>query len=203
MYTYFDYSFEKEILILNPGEYYATADNRFLGTVLGSCVAVVLYDPRLRIGGMNHFLLPGQGGKASGELQSAAGKYGNDAMRLLLQSMQRLASSPAALKGYIFGGGNVLSPEERQASLTPDIGTKNIAYARSWLHEAGIAITGEDCGEYTARKILFSPVSGALYLKHLSQQHISNMYHPPNPSSETAKTGKERYKNFVTFEPGE
>ena len=56
----FDREFQKDLLKLLPGEYSASNQDLILSTVLGSCVAACLYDPIAKVGGMNHFLLPGR-----------------------------------------------------------------------------------------------------------------------------------------------
>ena len=41
-----------------PGEYFVTRSDEIITTVLGSCISACVRDPVLRIGGMNHFMLP-------------------------------------------------------------------------------------------------------------------------------------------------
>ena len=55
MYSHFNYKYNKTTVILHPGEYYATGEKYLISTVLGSCVAMVIYDEQAGIGGMNHF----------------------------------------------------------------------------------------------------------------------------------------------------
>lgn len=55
---------KRKHIILDPGEYYVSAENVILSTLLGSCVAVCLYDPIERVAGMNHFLIGGRGYEA-------------------------------------------------------------------------------------------------------------------------------------------
>jgi chemotaxis receptor (MCP) glutamine deamidase CheD len=72
---------------LLPGELHASAEQCQVTTILGSCVSVCLWDQKLRIGGMNHFLLPmwREGGGRSN-------RFGDLAVRELLERMLRLGS---------------------------------------------------------------------------------------------------------------
>ena len=56
---FFDRELQVDTVRILPGQYYAGAGHGSISTVLGSCVATCLWDPVLRIGGMNHFMLPG------------------------------------------------------------------------------------------------------------------------------------------------
>src|SRR5438309_537789 len=77
---YFDKEFKVEAAKILPGQYHAAADDSLIVTVLGSCVSACLWDPVLRIGGMNHFMLPG----ASGASSATLGLY---AMEVLINRM--------------------------------------------------------------------------------------------------------------------
>ncbi len=48
---------DREVMLINPGEYYTSAED-VICTILGSCVSVVLYSNKKHIGGINHFMLP-------------------------------------------------------------------------------------------------------------------------------------------------
>ena len=78
--------FEQEVVTIHPGEYFATADDTIISTVLGSCIAVALYDPRSCVGGLNHFMLPGE--VAPDEItRNPNAKYGMYAMELLVNEL--------------------------------------------------------------------------------------------------------------------
>ena len=63
---YFDRRFQTEAMKLMPGEFAGTGGDLMLVTILGSCVAACLFDPEARVGGMNHFMLPGDDASKSG-----------------------------------------------------------------------------------------------------------------------------------------
>ena len=61
---YFDREFQVPAVKILPGQYHAARGQGAITTVLGSCVSTCLWDPVERIGGMNHFMLPGDAASA-------------------------------------------------------------------------------------------------------------------------------------------
>ena len=133
-----------------------------ISTVLGSCVAVCLYDTKLKIGGMNHYLLPYWNGNG---LQSP--KYGNIAIPKLIESMLERGSSLKTIEAKIFGGAsmNIFSSENMM------IGEKNILVAREILKEYKIAVVAEDIAKQSGRKIQFNLEHGKVLLKYASSNN--------------------------------
>jgi chemotaxis protein CheD len=123
-----------------------------LTTVLGSCIAVCLYDPEAGIGGMNHFLLPGRTGGApepgSGDL-----RYGAYAMELLINALLKQGAERRALCAKVFGGASMIGTRRH-------IGSGNAAFARRFLQDEGIPCTAESTGGTAARRVQFWPTSG-------------------------------------------
>ncbi len=119
-----------------------------LTTILGSCVATCLWDPDARVGGMNHFLLPGDL-ESSGESM----KYGVNAMELLVNGLLQRGAMRGRMRGKLFGGGNVIQNFS-------DIGAKNAAFALKFLQMEGIPCVGQSMGGPQARRIRFWPLTG-------------------------------------------
>jgi len=139
---------ERQINVVQ-GQYAVVVDEgTVLSTILGSCVAACLRDPVVRVGGMNHFLLPGEG-----EEQSESLKYGVNSMELLINGLLRLGASRGRLEAKLFGGAQVV----RHLS---DIGAKNAEFARRFLRAEGIACVGESLGGDRARRVRYWPQSG-------------------------------------------
>lgn len=133
-----------------------------ISTVLGSCVAVCLYDPVAHIIGMNHYLLPFWNGKGLKSL-----KYGNLNNKRLIEAMISASGNAKKIKAKIFGGASI--------NLTGiDIGKNNIMVARSVLKEYNIEIIGEDIGGFVGRKIIMSSIDGAVYLKYAADRRKNN-----------------------------
>jgi chemotaxis protein CheD len=123
--------------------------NVVLTTILGSCVSACMHDPLARIGGMNHFLLPGDEESRHGE----AMKYGVNAMELLINGLLQRGASRARLQAKLFGGAQVVQ------NLS-DVGAKNAAFALKFLRVEGIACVGQSLGGESARRIRYWPESG-------------------------------------------
>ena len=133
------------------GEYHVSDDaGVVLTTILGSCVAACLRDPDARVGGMNHFLLPGDTETSRfGEAQ----RYGVHLMELLVNSLMQRGARRERLEAKLFGGGRMM----QQLS---DIGRLNANFAEQYLRHEGIKLLGGSLrGEY-GRRIQFWPVSG-------------------------------------------
>ena len=150
---------------LLPGEYYVTRHGEMVTTVLGSCVSACVRDSRLRIGGMNHFMLPldgSQGTSAWGAAVSAATRYGNVAMERLINDILKLGGRREDLELKLVGGGRVL------AEMTTDIGARNIQFVRDYVRDEGFKVLGEDLGDVFARKVVYFPESGRIRVRKLN-----------------------------------
>ncbi len=123
-----------------------------LTTLLGSCVAACLRDPVARIGGMNHFLLPGQEA-GEGAPRGAGETYGVHLMELLVNGLLRRGARRDRLEGKLFGGARTMDG-------LADIGARNAAFAERFLSHEGIRLTGGSLRGEQGRRIQFWPVSG-------------------------------------------
>jgi len=134
---------------LQPGYIYYTQETAVVHTVVGSCVAVCLWDKRRKSGAINHFLRP-----ATSDPRQATPEFGNVATVELIHIMERGGSKRNDLRAQIIGGG---SPETQpQASVGPE----NVAVARKVLKRKGIRIVSEDIGGHMGRKIVFEVHTG-------------------------------------------
>src|SRR5690606_1295420 len=106
------------------GEYYVSINNELITTVLGSCVSACIRDKKAGIGGMNHFMLPGD--KVSRDHWrsspvSVAASYGTVAMERLINVILSHGGRRENLEAKLFGGGKVLN-------ITTDVGKDNIEF---------------------------------------------------------------------------
>ena len=127
---YFDPRFGKTAVRVLPGEYYVTEDeSEMIVTVLGSCISACIRDPLLKIGGMNHFMLPssdtGQWGQVSAEM-----RYGNYAMEMLINDLMRRGARRDRLEFKLFGGAHI-------GTSSSDVGDKNIRFVRTYMRDEG------------------------------------------------------------------
>lgn len=133
------------------GQYVVSDDpDLVLTTVLGSCVAACLRDPVARIGGMNHFLLPGDGDRLKSR---DAERYGVHLMELLVNGLMSRGAQRGRLEAKLFGGAKTIFKSS-------DIGEMNGAFAEHFLKNEGISIIGGSLGGKQGRRVEFWPVSG-------------------------------------------
>lgn len=149
---------EPAAVYLPPGLLYAAATPGAVTTLLGSCVAVCLFDPTLRAGGINHYLLPYWNGEGL-----ASPKYANIALPKLLEKMLELGCRRQNLRAKIFGGGAVF----QQIGGLFGVGERNIEFAEHYLSDAGIPIVARDVGEGFTRKVIFRVHTGEALVRRL------------------------------------
>jgi chemotaxis protein CheD len=130
---------------------------------LGSCVAVVLYDPVRKVGGIAHPMLPSSRHHGS---SANPGKFVDTAVEALVHSLEGRGSATAALRAKLVGGANMFSSLAYQAV---PIGMRNAAAAREALASLGIPIVGEDLGGAQGRTIQFSLSDGKVEVRKLNQ----------------------------------
>ena len=157
---YFDKHFKLEAAKILPGQYHAAADDIVIVTVLGSCVSACLWDPLRRIGGMNHFMLPGVS-RPSGAAPASA-TLGVYAMEVLINRLLKLGADRGRLQAKVFGGASVL---EGMDAL--NVGTQNGSFVLEFLAEERIPVTAQDLYDVCPRKVYFFPASGKVLVKRL------------------------------------
>ncbi len=145
---------------LHPGGLVVSRPPARITTILGSCVSVCLWDRRLGVGGMNHYLLPHW---ARPTTQSPR-CYGNIALDELVTGLQRLGSRREDLVARIYGGACVL---EAFRGRREHLGATNVAVARRFLQEAGISVAEEHVGGNHGRKLAFHTDDGSVELRLL------------------------------------
>jgi chemotaxis protein CheD len=166
---YFDRHFDREVIKILPGEYYATTEDTVIVTVLGSCVAVCLRDPQKRIGGMNHFLLPNDGASNISSVSDSA-RYGVYAMELLINQMLKLGADRRRLEAKIFGGGNVL-----KGFTGFNVGERNAEFTLEYLSAEHIPVLASDLLDVYPRKVYFSPDTGVVNVRKIKSLHNSTI----------------------------
>ncbi|MFT5661895.1 MAG: chemotaxis protein CheD [Sulfurimonas sp.] len=143
---------------IHVGEINIGARPTEISTILGSCVAVCLYDSITQMGGMNHYLVPlwNENG-----LQSP--KYGNISIPRLIESMVNIGCDVNNMEAKIFGGANVIDVSSEDMM----IGRKNILIAKEILREYSIPIVAQDVGGDKGRRIMMRSDTGKIFLKYI------------------------------------
>ena len=143
---------------LYPGQVRASQGEGTITTILGTCVAVCLWDGQARVGGVNHYLLA----KApAGE--SSSPRFGLAAIPLLLEEMLSLGACKPQLVAKVFGG---MSSQMRGIG-TSDIGATNVALAQETLEALRIPLLTCDVGGARGRKLVFDIATGNAWVKQL------------------------------------
>jgi chemotaxis protein CheD len=165
---YFDRQFDSEAAKILPGEYFVTDQSMLLVTVLGSCVAACIRDTDSGIGGMNHFMLPDDGGR---DILGSSARYGTYAMEILINHLLKMGARKNRLEAKVFGGGAVL------ASLSSsNVGAKNAEFVLSYLKTEKIPIVAKDLLDSYPRKVYYFPETGRVMLKKLHRVHNETLF---------------------------
>ena len=155
-------------IFLQPGELFVADANFQIRTILGSCVSITLWHPRLRVGGMSHFLLPTRTSRIG--VGALDGRYGDEALQLMFQDLKAAGANPAQCEAKIFGGGNMFpgkqyAPGQQAAGLS--VGKRNGEAALALLHENGIAVVAEHLYGIGHRQIIFDVSKGDVWAKQV------------------------------------
>lgn len=163
--------------ILNIGEFAVSKEPAVLETILGSCVAVCLWDEVRSIGGLNHYLLPRE---QAGAPKSTV--YGATSIDAMVKGIIDLGGTIEELQAQIFGGGAVIS------SLDDifNIGQENVWIAQEKMHEYGIPVVGEHVRAKHGIRVIFKTATGEVITRPLGEQ-----------SSQTSKIESEAVRQIM------
>ena len=144
---------------LQPGDVHFAGVGTRIRTLLGSCVSLVFWHPRHRLGGMCHYMLPTRG-QPTAKLD---GRYGDEAMLMLLEAISAHGTRVNEYHVRIFGGGNMFPNVGNRGKR--HVGQQNIDMAYKLLAIHGLMSHGEHVGGTGHRHLLFDIWSGQLALK--------------------------------------
>ncbi|PCI05655.1 MAG: chemotaxis protein CheD [Hyphomicrobiales bacterium] len=145
--------------VVRQGEHVVSDDpDLVISTLLGSCVAACVHDPVAGVGGMNHFLLPGEDTSKYGE----SGRYGAFLMEALLNGVYAIGASRDRLQIKLFGGGSITN-----SSIDP--GKLNIEFALRFARDEGLNVVSSSLGGTQGRRIEFNAVTGNVRQKFMTE----------------------------------
>ena len=144
---------------LLPGQLHASAEPCQISTILGSCVAVCLFDRSRLAGGMNHFLLP-----SSRKDEPESMRFGDTATVALLEKLLALGCRLQNITAKIFGGSALFRCKERYPE---SLGAKNVAAAIQLMENAGIPIVAQETGGDHGRKVVFDTDDGVAWSRRV------------------------------------
>jgi chemotaxis protein CheD len=147
-------------VILQPGDLFVADANYQIRTILGSCVSITLWHPIARLGGMSHFMLPTRGADANG--QTPDGRYGDEALQIMIQDLAKAGVSPKSCQAKIFGGGNMFPDHVHAGAI--NVGKRNGEAAREMLAQHGIPVVSESLFGNGHRQIVFDVSKGEVWV---------------------------------------
>jgi chemotaxis protein CheD len=148
-----------QLLVAGIGEMVVTADvdSQLVAYGLGSCVALALWDPRARVGGLAHFMLP------SGSADGPPVKFVETGMAAFLAAFEAHGGSPRRAQIKAAGGAAMLALSASGLA----IGRRNAQAVETALEERGLALHASDLGGNAGRTVQLDVASGRLHVKSL------------------------------------
>lgn len=156
-------------IFLQPGELYFGDRYIRLRTLLGSCVSLVFWHPTLLLGGMCHFMLPSRMRPRHGELD---GRYGDEAIALLLREISDAGARPGDFRVRIFGGGDMFPNLGNKTGRR--IGSANVELAHHLVDAYGLNCVASHVEGIGHRHLLFDIWTGRVTLKRALQATVDD-----------------------------
>jgi chemotaxis protein CheD len=128
-------------------------------TLLGSCVCITLWHPRLRVGGMCHYLLPQRQRTAGMPLD---GRFGDEALQLMMATLMPPGVNPADFECHLYGGADTM-PESSGVKF--NVGERNIEQGWSLIDRHGFALVNVDVGDNLPRHVTMDFGSGQVHMR--------------------------------------
>ncbi len=167
--VFFARDFDRNAVKLLPGEFFVSGDDIVLSTVLGSCVSACIWDRVAKVGGMNHFMLPGSSSQPTEpDPIGLSGRYGVFAMEQLINELIKRGARKANLEAKLFGGGAVL-----KNFTAINVGERNAQFVLEFLRTEGIRVASHDLLDVFPRRVVFFPVTGRALCRKLAQADAS------------------------------
>lgn len=144
-------------IFLQPGEWYFGDRDTRIRTTLGSCVAVTLWQPELKLGGMCHYMLPGMA-QPEGELNA---RYGNDALQLMVAEIGRLRGQPGDYEAKLFGGASMFDVGPGGSSVS----RQNVSAAEQLMQRYKFNVVARSLGGSGYRQLVFDIATGDVWMR--------------------------------------
>lgn len=162
-------------IVLMPGDFGFGDRHTRMRTLLGSCVAVTLWHPQQRVGGMCHFVLPS---RRSGVSQVLDGRYGDEAMELFLRELRARCTRPQEYQVKLFGAANMFRDfrgtcadvDLYSARFCPgcvSVACKNRHAAQREVRKHGFTVAEVDLGGTHGREVEFNIADGKTVIRKM------------------------------------
>ena len=151
-------------IFLKPGDHFVGDAAYRVRTLLGSCVSIVLWAGRRHVGAMSHFMLPGCAPDGVRD-----GRYGADALALMLDGLHARGIATSELQAKVFGGGDMFGAAGPHGVKT-GIGERNGVAAHALLAQLGIPVVAECLFGAGHRQVLFDIASGDVWARQVAMK---------------------------------
>jgi chemotaxis protein CheD len=141
---------ERPEVTVQVGQLYASREPCVITTVVGSCIAVGLWDPQARVGGLTQFMVP--------PLDDAEEvvRFGTQAIDLLVCAMMKEGADRLRLGATVVGAARLLTIDEGDASVAQ----RTLRFIRDFIRRDGFALRWEDTGGDAPRRLSFETDTG-------------------------------------------
>lgn len=158
-------------IFLQPGEFYFGDSDTRIRTLLGSCVAITMWHPKRKIGGMCHFMLPSRTVRPADVLD---GRYADEAMLLFQREIRAVGTHPREYQVKLFGGGNMfkLPAHCDEKAGCNNVACRNVMAARHLLHHHGYDIVAQHVGMLGHRNVMLDIWNGDVWLRHINNSSL-------------------------------
>lgn len=127
---------------------------------LGSCVGIVLYDPKQKIAGLAHIMLP-DSEKIMNNSNKA--KFADTGVDITIEAMLKIGAKRKNLIAKIAGGAQMFAFKTNNEMMR--VGERNVKATKAKLKKENIRIVAEDTGANYGRTIEFFPENGELHIR--------------------------------------
>jgi chemotaxis protein CheD len=165
---------EIDEVVLHPGEFWFGGDDARVRTLLGSCVAITMWHPLRRIGGMCHYMLPERPKRQRDD--DLDGRYADEALELFFREMHSHGCRPAEFEVKLFGAGNMFpelrncggcvpTPKGNLGAACRNVSCRNATTALELAQRFGLRVAAESLGGTGSRQVIFDTGSGDVWVR--------------------------------------
>ncbi len=153
-------------VFLKPGDLYISDIPTMVSTILGSCIALTIFNKRLKTGGICHAMLP----RSPYAKELSAFRYVDSSIFYMLSKFETLGIRKDEMELKLLGGADVI---DRINDETASIGQKNIEIALEIIRNERLQIVVSDVGGKMGRKVHFYTHTGKVLLKRINSVRSS------------------------------
>lgn len=146
-------------IFLQPGDYWFGGADTCIRTLLGSCVAITLWNAKRKLGAMCHIMLPHR--PMAKDTDTLDGRYADEAVALMVRDIRKAGCNPADFEAKLFGGGSMIT-SARIGDILPD---RNIQAAKNLIRKMGWTLLAEHTGGFGSRQLRFDIATGDVWMR--------------------------------------